>query len=104
MPDDTGPDEADDLVRDAGPDLSAMFAERKRLALDAIDAALRDGRLEGETLAEIAGLLHQIAGVAAYFGEAELGDASSDAEYRLGEASAETAAELLAGIRPRLAA
>ncbi|MCV0382731.1 MAG: PAS domain S-box protein [Erythrobacter sp.] len=104
MPDDTGPDEADDLVGDAGPDLSAMFAERKRLALDAIDAALRDGRLEGETLAEIAGLLHQIAGVAAYFGEAELGDASSDAEYRLGEASAETAAELLAGIRPRLAA
>ncbi|UVI40274.1 PAS domain S-box protein [Qipengyuania spongiae] len=95
---------AEELVREAGPDLSAMFAERKRLALEAIDTALRDGRLEGETLAEIAGLLHQIAGVAAYFGEAELGDASSDAEYRLAKASAETAAELLAGIRPRLAA
>ena len=51
-----------------------MFNDRRKLTLELIDAALKDeltGRSQRES---IAGSLHQIAGVAAFFGQAELGE------------------------------
>ena len=78
---------AEDYERVTDPKLLQMFADRKSAALDAIETALQSSELQGETLVQISALLHQIAGVAAYFGEAELGEATSLAENQLASSS-----------------
>lgn len=89
---------------EADPALVQMFAERKVSAVIAIDEAIRQGSLEGKTLADLAAQLHQIAGVAAYFGQAELGEASSDAEGQLLKGDQTQVPAVLDGIRRLLAA
>ncbi|MEL7708956.1 CHASE domain-containing protein [Citromicrobium bathyomarinum] len=63
-----------ELEPETDPRLNQMFDERVEGVLKAISAVLSRGEIEDEERTEIAGLLHQIAGVAAYFDQAELGN------------------------------
>ncbi|WP_247713446.1 PAS domain S-box protein [Qipengyuania polymorpha] len=63
--------------------LRKSFSKRKAKALEAIDAAIRKGELESCSLGEVATQLHQIAGVAAFFGETDLGAECSQLDQRL---------------------
>ena len=56
------------------PRIRAMFNDRRKLTLELIDAALKDELTEKSQRESIAGSLHQIAGAAAFFGQAELGE------------------------------
>lgn len=90
------------------PRLAALFAERKRLALEAVDEALRRGEFSGSGVADLAGQLHQLAGTAAFFGEAELGVRGSVVEEALlspeGSADDAEVERLLTELRGMLAA
>ncbi|MGN3975261.1 PAS domain S-box protein [Tsuneonella sp. SYSU-LHT278] len=99
-------DESEDSTDDplVNGRLAAMYRERKQQVLNAIDEALREGKLEGRSIEEVAGLLHQIAGIAAYFGEEGLGEASLGAEERLPTLSIEEKRRLLREMRDLLAA
>lgn len=59
------------------------FAKRKAQALEAIDAAVRNGTLASCTLEEVAAQLHQIAGIAGFFGEEDLGVKCNELDQRL---------------------
>tara|TARA_R100001129_G_scaffold115989_2_gene80117 strand:+ start:2059 stop:5550 length:3492 start_codon:yes stop_codon:yes gene_type:complete len=85
------------------PRLRAMFEDRKTAALVAIEAALGQGSVSEDEKADIVALLHQIAGVAAYFGGGELGDFCRTSQHDLNAAreGAHTIA-LLETIRERL--
>ena len=97
--------EACEYEQETNPDLLRMYAERKQAALAAIDAALDEEGPTEPKQQEIAGLLHQIAGVAAYFGELDLGEASSRAERVLAATTTSgDAAALLRKLKQRLAA
>ena len=97
--------EAYEYEQETNPDLLRMYAERKQAALAAIDAALDEEGPTEPKQQEIAGLLHQIAGVAAYFGELDLGEASSRAERVLAATTTSgDAAALLRKLKQRLAA
>ena len=71
------------IEEETDPALRSMFENRLADAAGAIDTALSDGSLSGEQRREIADLLHQTAGVAAYFGQRELGDFCRDVEGEL---------------------
>ena len=94
----------------AGPDivvdpcLATMFAERKLAALAAITDWLRSSADNPAALAPIAQLLHQIAGVAAFFDEAELGQVAGTIEHQLRDAGSTDVAALLRQMQDRLAA
>ena len=91
--------------QESNPDLIRMFAERKKAALTQVDSALRRGALEGVQLDELVGQLHQIAGVAAFFGEQALGDQSGRMERELVEAeNGDIRMTLLGQLRRLLAA
>ena len=66
-------------------DLYRRFAARKTETAEVISLALREGRFDAASLAEIAAMFHKLAGSAAYFDQAELGEksASWDLELRL---------------------
>lgn len=85
------------------PHLTKLFCERKQRALALIKRLLAQGTLEGSTLEAIASELHQIAGVAAFFGQAELGDESRQLEEGL-LGAADDKLDLLARARDLLAA
>jgi len=72
-----GAQAAQPLSTDAGVSaadrLAAQWQKRKREALEAFSGALREDRLGGADDAELARLVHNIAGTAGMFGEAELG-------------------------------
>ena len=71
--------------RDAAtsPRLRKMFADRLTATRDAIAAAQAMDSIDRDTRDEIAGLLHQIAGTAAYFDGAELGSQCLETEKAL---------------------
>lgn len=77
--------ENDDLASH-DPQLAAMFMDRKREALSALNLALRPRQASGTRLHHVRHVLHQIAGTAAYFGEPELGLACADTESVLEDA------------------
>lgn len=85
------------------PRLRSMFEDRKRTALAAIDTATHEGAVGEEQKQEIAGLLHQIAGVAAYFGQQPLGEFCRISQNELlAPADHASAISLLETIRERL--
>ena len=95
---------ADELFEEeTDPRLRAMFEDRKTAALVAIEGALGQGWVSEDEKADIVALLHQIAGVAAYFGGGELGDFCRTSQHDLNAAreGAHTIA-LLETIRERL--
>ena len=55
------------------PALRLLYDQRKRDALAIVDAAIRQGALEDASLQRLVSELHQIAGIAAFFGEEALG-------------------------------
>ena len=81
-----------------------MYAERKQNMVAAIDEALRAAKFDEQALRDLASQLHQIAGIAAFFGEAKLGEASSDMEDRLPTGEAAEVPGMLKEIRKMLAA
>jgi len=86
------------------PRLRMMFDDRKQAAIDAIDAVLRRGEPTAANREDIAGLLHQIAGVAAYFGQGELGETCRAVQDEILETKDDVRAlETLTDIRERLA-
>ena len=64
----------------SGPPVRARYEQRKAEALAALDEMVRRGRFSNEELATVAAHLHKLAGTAAMFGEAELGDEARDLE------------------------
>ena len=74
-----------EVLRERAPSakLVESFAQRKANALVAIDESLRSGTLEGCSLDQLARLIHQISGVAAFFGEADLGATCSKLDEQL---------------------
>jgi len=99
-----GEDSAEDpFEQETDPRLRAMFDDRKTAALDAIEAAIGNGSVSEAERIEIAGLLHQIAGVAAYFGQQDLGDYCRSCQHELNAVGDEAQAlALLEIIRARL--
>jgi CheY-like chemotaxis protein len=88
---------------ETNPRLRAMFEDRNKTALDAIEAAIQQGSVNEDEKGEIAGLLHQIAGVAAYFGQGKLGEFCRMSQRELNEPMDETRAiALLQTIRERI--
>ena len=85
------------------PRLRMMFDDRKQAAIDAIDAVLQRGELTAADKQDIAGLLHQIAGVAAYFGQEELGETCRALQDEILETKDDARAlETLTDMRERL--
>ncbi|WP_394729384.1 PAS domain S-box protein [Altererythrobacter sp. GH1-8] len=80
-----------------------LFAMRKQDALALVNEAVRRGSLEGASLSELASQLHQIAGVAAYFGQDLLGEESRKLEKEL-QAGAIDSMGALSKLRDLLAA
>ncbi|GGA10634.1 hypothetical protein GCM10010923_21510 [Blastomonas marina] len=96
----------DSIEEETDPRLRSMFEDRKAATIEAIDDILDKDRPSDAEKKKIAGLLHQIAGVAAYFGQARLGESCREHERLLldtrddseGRALLETMREKLAGI------
>ena len=95
---------ADEFEQETDPRLKAMFAERKDHALGLIEQALARRELAGEARQEIATALHQIAGVAAFFGQRELGEACLEAEDIVASPETGHLWDVLSSIRDRLSA
>ncbi|WP_137681317.1 CHASE domain-containing protein [Aurantiacibacter suaedae] len=95
---------ATELEQETDPRLNRMFDERVSGALEAIDAVIARNDMTEEERTEIASLLHQIAGVAGYFGRSELGEKCRDVERCLLADPAHSAGlDLLAEIREEIA-
>lgn len=69
------------LEEETDPRLRQMFEDRTHAAVKAMDRLLAAGQLDLELRDEIGSLVHQIAGVAAYFGQAALGDICRDFQH-----------------------
>ena len=69
------------------PRLRAMYDKRIETAHQAIDAALALPQLGEEERSQIGGQLHQIAGVAAFFGQGPLGEFCRQAQRELADAT-----------------
>jgi len=84
------------------PKLMARWQARRREAVEAVQAALADGWLNApaplpdDRRQALAHLLHKLAGTAAMFGEAELGEAASALERALLAAASGAALTALA--------
>ncbi|MEP5936750.1 MAG: ATP-binding protein [Erythrobacter sp.] len=77
------------------PALIERWQERRREALQAVDTAVRQGRLTGCEGDDLARLVHKLAGTAGMFGEEELGDRAAAFERALrSEVDAEIRAKL----------
>jgi CheY-like chemotaxis protein len=57
-----------------------LYRQRKIETLQALDDLVRQGHFSNENLASVARLLHKLAGTAAMFGDAELGDQARELE------------------------
>lgn len=71
------------LEEQTDPRLHSMFADRIATTLLGVEDALLEGAVSEKRKKEIAQQLHQIAGVAAYFGEASVGEFCKVAQYDL---------------------
>ena len=65
------------------PSLVNRWKVRRRETLDAVNAALKKGQLEGDDAEALAKLVHTLAGTAGMFGEAKLGQCASEFERSL---------------------
>ena len=74
---------------ETSPRLQSMFENRKIEAIEAIDEAMRQDHLTDGVKAEVGSLIHQIAGVAAYFGQQELGETCRALQREIREAQDE---------------
>ncbi len=54
--------------------MRARYEQRKAEALRTLDEMIRRGHFSNREIANVADLLHKLAGTAAMFGDAELGD------------------------------
>jgi signal transduction histidine kinase/DNA-binding response OmpR family regulator len=63
-----------------GASIRKRYEQRKVETLEALDQLVRRGRFSNEDLTMVADLLHKLAGTAAMFGEAQLGDRARDLE------------------------
>ena len=96
--------EPPEYEEETDPRIRAMFEERKVAALNAIDAVLLEKSIGNDGRETIAGLLHQISGVAAYFGEEEVGKyCRSEQAHLLAAHEEDRSRHLLKSIRNRLA-
>ena len=75
--------DGDAIEEETDPRLRAMFDERRQLALQAIDTVIDRGNPVDTEQTDIAAILHQISGVAAYFGQEELGEFCRECEKAL---------------------
>lgn len=64
-----------------------LYVERRAATLEAVAAAVRQGRFEGGQVREIGSLLHKLAGTAGFFGEQALGSVAADIEEQLRDAA-----------------
>ncbi len=100
LPDPTDP--AAVIEEETDPRLRAMFEERIAAALEAVDFALAKSQPTEQEKSEIAGVLHQVAGVAAYFGQDQLGEFCRSVEWDLTKTPDDTLAlELLRSVQAR---
>lgn len=67
--------------------LEARYAARREEALEMAAAMVREGRFEDTSVRTLTTALHQLAGTAGMFGEAELGEASRELELQLATAT-----------------
>ena len=93
-----------EIENETNPELIRMYAERKQNMISAIDEALREAKFDEQALGGLASQFHQIAGIAAFFGEATLGEASSEMEDRLPTSAVAEVPGMLREIREMLAA
>lgn len=94
----------DAIEQETDPRLVTMFAERKGQALALIEQVLAERQLSDAMRQEVASALHQIAGVAAFFGQAELGEQCLLAETAIESADDREPWDLLLSLRDRLSA
>ncbi|MEN7536299.1 CHASE domain-containing protein [Aurantiacibacter flavus] len=95
---------ATELEEETDPRLNRMFDDRVSSALDVIDAVIARNEMKDEERTEIASLLHQIAGVAGYFGRSALGEKCREIERLLLDNSGhDSDLDLLHDIRAELA-
>lgn len=85
----------DPYERETNPVLVQKFTELKQNALRSTEQALREGKLTGQAFENVVTYLHQIAGIAAYFGQAEIGETSRQLENELTSAATADRAALL---------
>ena len=97
------PQASEEPAKEIAPHLIVLFAERKQKALTLLDEAIRRGSYEGLPISKLASELHQIAGVAALFGQERLGEESRKLEKVLNEGVRDDF-ELLNIVRSLLAA
>lgn len=91
------------IEEEADPRLRQMFEDRVGNTIEAIDTMLNNERMSVKGKTEIAGLLHQIAGVAAYFGQKDLGDSCRRYEREILAAGGESDARgLMTAVRAQL--
>ena len=97
------PDQAIEEVGD--PRLRQMFEKRKVAAVESIDIVLNGNHINKADVQATARLLHQIAGVAAFFGQAELGESCRLSQHEIVGSQEDTKVrELLKAIRRLLSA
>ena len=93
-----------EFEQETDPRLNRMFDDRVSGALAVIDAVIARNAMKDEERSEIAGLLHQIAGVAGYFGRSALGEKCRDIERLLLAGSGpDSGIDLLHEIRTEIA-
>jgi PAS domain S-box-containing protein len=94
----------DAIEEETDPRLRTMFEDHKLAAIEAINIVLRKGNATDEEKQEIARQLHQIAGVAAYFGQETLGETCRSNQHAIINAQDDAKAfELMRAVRERLA-
>jgi len=92
------------IEQETNPEIIRMYVDQKQNVLSAIDEILRQTKFDEQALSGLVSQLHQIAGIAAFFGEAKLGEASSEMEDRLPTSAAGEVPAMLREIRKMLAA
>lgn len=88
---------------ETNPRLGSLYAELKQRAIALIDELLAQPGSDGAMVAELSSELHQIAGIAAFFGEAQLGEESGRMERGL-QSGDDDKVDLLVRARALLAA
>ncbi len=92
------------LEQETDPRLQAMFQERVSLASAAIERGLHQDTVSDEQRGEIADILHQIAGVAAYFGHDTFGSLCRAKSHELRDCSStEETQSVLTEVQEQLA-
>ena len=66
-----------------GPSLQARYRQRKEATLSRLDMLVSGGDYGDAAVADVAALLHKLAGTAAMFGEAEVGERARVLEHEL---------------------